>query len=91
MNQSPPYERIKAKIEQQLYRCTCPDVETLVAYQEGRLVSTACAMVQVHIAGCALCQEEIYALNTIDALPLLVASLVAMEQHDGVVDETECS
>ncbi|MBV9790434.1 MAG: hypothetical protein JOZ51_19740 [Chloroflexi bacterium] len=54
-----------------LYRVTCPDVETLVAYQEQRLSnSTQQLVIHKHLSECPLCQEEYALLAEIDAVPL---------------------
>ena len=53
-----------------VYRAACPDVETLVAYQERRLDSTGQLVMRKHVGGCPLCQHELQLLASIDAVPL---------------------
>jgi DNA-directed RNA polymerase specialized sigma24 family protein len=53
-----------------LYRMSCPDAPTLVAYQERRLDAAAQLVAHRHIVACPRCQEEITLLGDIDAMPL---------------------
>lgn len=53
-----------------LYRSDCPDVATLVRYQERQLASTHQLVVRQHVAGCPVCQEEVALLAAIDQVPL---------------------
>ena len=55
-----------APLLQALYRSDCPDVETLVRYQERQLDGTQQLLVRQHIAGCPVCQEEERMLAAID-------------------------
>ncbi|HEY0605496.1 MAG TPA: zf-HC2 domain-containing protein, partial [Herpetosiphonaceae bacterium] len=41
---------------QAMYRVTCPDPDTLVAYQEGRLDSTSQLVYRRHLAECPHCR-----------------------------------
>jgi hypothetical protein len=53
-----------------LYRMSCPDAPTLVAYQERQLQGAAHLVIHRHITGCPLCQEECALLAEIDSVPL---------------------
>jgi hypothetical protein len=55
------------------YRLSCPDAETLIAYQERRLAGTDQLLAHSHIAECPLCREECVLLAQIDVLPLNAA------------------
>lgn len=59
-----------------LYRRDCPDVTTLVRYQERQLVSAHQLVVRQHLAACPVCQEEIALLTAIDQAPLPAAQRV---------------
>jgi len=59
-----------------LHRFECPDVETLIGYQELRLDSTAQLVVRQHVAACPNCRAELLALADIDAVPDLPAKSV---------------
>jgi hypothetical protein len=53
-----------------LYRMSCPESATLVAYQEQRLQGAEHLLVHRHVADCPLCREECALLTEIDAVPL---------------------
>jgi DNA-directed RNA polymerase specialized sigma24 family protein len=54
----------------ELYRVSCPDEDTLVAYQDRSLAGTEQLQVRRHVAGCPLCQEECHLLEALSAEPL---------------------
>lgn len=56
---------------QLMYRVVCPDAATLVAYQEGRLDSTAQLVWRQHLAECPHCQAEYQMMTTMDTIPLM--------------------
>ncbi|NJN66138.1 MAG: zf-HC2 domain-containing protein [Chloroflexaceae bacterium] len=58
-----------ALLQRMFYRSTCPDAETLIAYQEGRLAGTEQLRLRKHLAFCPLCQEELAMLAAADAAP----------------------
>lgn len=53
-----------------LQRAFCPRTETMVAYHEQRLDSTAALQVRAHVQGCQACQDELALFKAIDAVPL---------------------
>lgn len=55
---------------QSMYRVTCPEPDTLVAYQEGRLDSTSQLVYRRHVAECPHCQAEYQVLAAVDRVPL---------------------
>ena len=55
------------------HRFECPDLETLIGYQELRLASTAQLVVRQHVATCPSCRAELRVLAEIDAVPDLPA------------------
>ncbi|NJN65936.1 MAG: carboxypeptidase regulatory-like domain-containing protein [Chloroflexaceae bacterium] len=75
--------RTIARIEQMLYRCTCPDVETLLDYQEHRLSGTDYLIIHAHVTGCPHCQAEITTMNAMDEVevPLMPAPPFAAVQQ----------
>jgi hypothetical protein len=56
-------------LQRVFYRSTCPDEETLIAYQEGRLTGTEQLRLRKHLMFCPLCQEELAMLAAVDAVP----------------------
>lgn len=50
------------------YRHTCPDEETLLAYQEQRIQGTEFLVLRKHIVNCPLCQQELTLLAEMDTL-----------------------
>lgn len=58
-----------ALIEARLYRSTCPDVDTLLAYHERELESTQALVVHQHVSQCRRCREELDLLQAMDAVP----------------------
>jgi hypothetical protein len=54
-------------------RLECPDIDMLVAYQEGTLDSSVQQVVQRHVTTCSQCQEELHILTAIDMVPLELA------------------
>jgi hypothetical protein len=56
-----------------LYRMSCPEVETLVAYQERQLHGAEQLLIHSHVADCPLCREECALLAQIDTTPLIAA------------------
>lgn len=58
-------------------RLHCPDIETLIDYQERRLTGAAHLVVHRHMQQCPLCQKEWQMLTALDA--------VALESPMGVV------
>lgn len=58
-----------ALIEARLYRSTCPDVDTLLAYHERQLESTQALVVHQHVSRCRRCREELDLLQAMDAVP----------------------
>lgn len=58
-----------------MFRLHCPDVATLVAYEEGRIAdSTLALIVRQHVAICPHCAEEHALLAKIDAVPMVTPS-----------------
>lgn len=58
-----------ALIEARLYRSTCPDVDTLLAYHERELESTQALVAHQHVNQCRRCREELDLLQAMDAVP----------------------
>jgi DNA-directed RNA polymerase specialized sigma24 family protein len=52
-----------------LYRASCPEAATLIAYHERRLEGTAALLVRQHLAICHLCQEEMGTIAALDTTP----------------------
>lgn len=69
-----------------MYRFSCPDVPTLVAYQEQRVADATLQLVlHQHVAGCLHCAEELTLLGAIDAVPLLPLPSPARRMIEAVV------
>jgi DNA-directed RNA polymerase specialized sigma24 family protein len=66
-----------AALAKDLYRITCPSVETLLDFHERRLAGAELLAIHAHIAECPLCQQESAILAAIDAVPLEPAGPLA--------------
>jgi DNA-directed RNA polymerase specialized sigma24 family protein len=53
----------------ELYRVSCPDELTLVAYQDRRLAGAEQLLVRGHVAICPLCQDECRLIDALNAAP----------------------
>lgn len=66
-----------ARIEAMLYRLTCPDVDTLIAYHDRQLESTNMLVIRRHVEQCDRCREELDLLAAMDATPFEEPGLLA--------------